>query len=219
MLVAFDLDDTLYQERDFQLSAYRRIAHIIGRRHKEANADSLYRAMRKSKNGFRVLNLRIPSEWPESDISWMVQTYRTHLPDIKLSTPVCRTLDELVARGHTLALITDGRSVTQRHKIESLGLTRWIDPGLISISEEIGADKHERQPFERMETLTPDETERIYVADNYAKDFRWPRAMGWKTVCLRDRGRNIFAQCPDEHSPEYHPHHTIDRLSELLDLL
>lgn len=219
MFIAFDLDDTLYKERDYLLSAFRRIARIIGERHPSQDPVRLYNRMRRASDPFGSLQAALPSDWPESDISWMVHVYRTHLPDIRLPADARGTLDTLSRRGHTLALITDGRSVTQRHKIEALGLSRWIDDALVSVSEEIGADKRERAPFERMERLTPGHDIRVYVADNPDKDFRWPKALGWRTVCLRDNGRNIHGGHPGDCDPEYRPDSVIDTLAELLDRL
>ena len=34
----------------------------------------------------------------------------------------------------------------------------------------------------------------IYVGDNVKKDFITPNALGWKTICLKDDGRNIHKQ-------------------------
>lgn len=219
MLIVFDLDDTLYKERDYLLSAYRRIARIISERHPSQDADRLYRRMRRSRDAFSTLSASLPASWPESDISWMVHICRTHMPDISLTQDIARTLTQLRAKGHTLALITDGRSGTQRHKIDALGLTRWFEPELISISDEIGAEKTQQLPFRRMMDLTPHHTSRVYVADNLHKDFRWPKALGWQTVCLRDNGRNIFPQNPDEHHTDYQPDIIISTLSELVGLL
>ena len=52
-----------------------------------------------------------------------------------------RTLDTLKAEGVRIGLITDGRSVQQRNKIEALGLGRWIENADIVVSEEIGSEK------------------------------------------------------------------------------
>jgi hypothetical protein len=37
----------------------------------------------------------------------------------------------------------------------------------------------------------------LYTADNPAKDFVTPKALGWNTMMLRDRGQNIHPQDVD----------------------
>lgn len=198
-VVAFDLDDTLFEERQFLLSAYRHIAADLSRRG-IADREKALRAM--TEGGFDALMAEIERErgWSPSEreervtVKWCVDTYRTHRPDITIDADARETLSRLVANKDViLALITDGRSVTQRNKIEALGLTRYFTPENIFISEETGHDKHSPHSFHELIGRNGDGIY-AYIGDNPAKDFAWPNRLGWMTIGLLERGNNIHRQ-------------------------
>lgn len=204
MLVAFDLDDTLYKEADFACSAYREIAAL-------AEADfgldpdgafaAMAGALSRKENPFDALEAFAGRALPVAE--W-VRRYRIHRPTIALSDGVGALLDRLKVQGCRLAVVTDGRSLTQRNKIEALGLSRWIDGDNILISEETGADKTLPDNFVALERRYPGE-QWVYVGDNPAKDFYHPNRRGWTTVCLADSGRNIHPQTATdaEHAAQF----------------
>ena len=147
---------------------------------------------------------------------WMVNTYRTHTPDIKLDDATESVLAALRERGETLGLITDGRSNTQRAKIKALGLERFIEPRNILVSGETGFDKTHREPFDMIMMRNPAERRYVYVGDNSAKDFIWPNKLGWLTVQLDDAdGVNIHPQSSDRPAA-FLPQRHIGSLSQLL---
>ena len=147
---------------------------------------------------------------------WMVNTYRTHTPDIKLDDATESVLAALRERGETLGLITDGRSNTQRAKIKALGLERFIEPRNILVSGETGFDKTHREPFDMIMMRNPAERRYVYVGDNSAKDFIWPNKLGWLTVQLDDAdGVNIHPQNSDRPAA-FLPQRHIGSLSQLL---
>lgn len=198
-VVAFDLDDTLFEERKFLLSAYRHIATDLCRRG-IADREKALHAM--TVGGFDALMEEIERErgWSPSEreksvtVRWCVDTYRTHRPDISLDADAGETLGRLAAdKDIILALITDGRSVTQRNKIESLGLTRYFTPENIFISGETGHDKNSPHSFQELMGRYSDGPY-VYIGDNPAKDFIWPNRLGWMTIGLVDRGNNIHSQ-------------------------
>lgn len=205
MLIAFDLDDTLFSEIDYVRSSYRAIAREYG-------ADLLPLMMRAPTPAAAFDAIPVP-------IADALSIYRNHIPDIRLSREVEQALDFLKGEGHTLAIITDGRSVTQRHKIEALGLERFVDADHILISEEIGAEKLSGVPFRMLERLHPDEKCRIYVGDNPAKDFAAANKSGWHTVCLLDSGNNIHKQHFDAVDEKFLPIDPIRNFAELIDLV
>ena len=56
----------------------------------------------------------------------------------------------------------------------------------------------------------------IYVGDNVKKDFITPNALGWKTICLKDDGRNIHKQDFTLTPEQALPKKTILSLKELI---
>lgn len=222
-VICFDLDDTLCKEIDYLKSAYREIAEYAAEHchgcsvpvsvlaHKAY--DVMLAAYQEGQNAFDVLNRFLGLDLPIADYLYI---YRNHKPNIALSEDAVRTLDALKAEGVRIGLITDGRSVQQRNKIEALGLGRWIENADIVISEEFGSEKPALANYEYFMKRYPECQDFTYVGDNPRKDFIAPNALGWMTICLMDDGRNIHRQEYKKHGMEYQPNEKIGSLRELV---
>lgn len=214
--IVFDLDDTLYKELDFLKSGFhavaRHVASLTG-----IEAERLYLEMmaarQRGENAFDMLSAR-HFDVDNGFISKAVEIYRFHKPQITLEAGAGEVLEALTRQGLRLGLVTDGRSITQRNKIEALDITRYFAPENILISEETGVEKNSILPWQTLVRRYPNASHFIYVGDNPAKDFRMPRMLGWSTIGVRDRdGINIHPQIPP--APEYAPDVWIDELTEL----
>ena len=200
-VVCFDLDDTLYKEIDYLKSAYREIASYAADYCRGCSDSPMilsakaYEAMllayKAGQNAFERLNTFLGINLP---ISQYLQIYRKHKPNISLSESVVSALNSLKSSECIIGLITDGRSVQQRNKIEALGLNRWIIEEDVLISEEFGSEKPTSANYEHFMKRYPESDEFTYVGDNLKKDFIAPNTLGWQTVCLKDDGRNIHKQ-------------------------
>lgn len=219
-VVCFDLDDTLYKEVEYLESAFMEVAGYAasqcGGCSVSLNVMAIkgYKAMltarQRGEDAFGALNKSLGTNIPKEDF---LEIYRTHVPDIHLDNDVAEVLDELKNRGVVLSLITDGRSVQQRHKIEALGLERWFSNEDIIISEEFDSEKTDERNFRYFMDRYPN-CKYIYVGDNPAKDFIAANRLGWKTVCLLDDGRNIHKQT--EVAEECQPKITMQSIEEIL---
>lgn len=193
-VVVFDLDDTLYKEIDFLRSGYHAVAEEVGQRYSlDANEveTKLHYWREKDFNPFAMLIYHYSLS---ISLDECLEIYRNHKPDISLSADVLITLEALKKKGHVLGIITDGRSITQRNKVEALGLTRYMDPDDILISEETGHPKPSVVPYQHFMDKYPDVKSYVYIGDNPTKDFVALEKMGWKTVCVKDNGQNIHSQ-------------------------
>ena len=213
-VVVFDLDDTLYKEVEFLKSAYKEIAHSIHINDTAQNVyDFLWETWNKGGDPFGELiehyNLGISKDE-------IIAIYREHVPSISLEPSVSNLLSALKNNGLILCLVTDGRSLTQRNKIDALGLDRFFCNDTIFISEEIGSDKSSSHSFEMIDAKYPN-SQKYYVGDNPQKDFYWPNSLGWNTICLQDDGRNIHSQ--QEVSYPYSPKQVIADLGDLLKIV
>lgn len=206
-VIIFDLDDTLYKEIDFLKSAYREIAKVIG--HPEA-FDFMLDSYLYGDNAFKSV---IDKYHLKFTVDQLLDIYRNHKPNISLDQNTATTLDALKARGIIMCLLTDGRSVTQRNKIEALGLARWFSPDDILISEEFGHCKPSMKCYQYFINRHPD-AEFVVIGDNPAKDFITPNKLGWTTICLCSNGQNIHDQNL-EVEKSYLPKHSINNLSEI----
>jgi putative hydrolase of the HAD superfamily len=184
-VVVFDLDDTLYNELDYLISAYKFIANKVD----SANSKELFSLMfslyKNKKDVFNFLHTKYLI-----DISQLLHYYRNHLPFINLFPDVFGFIKAIKSNHGKIALLTDGRSVAQRNKINSLGLENIFD--YVSISEEIGFEKPSLEGFKLIEDKF-NRTDYIYIGDNFKKDFIAPNKLNWKTICLIDNGKNIHS--------------------------
>lgn len=197
--VVFDLDDTLYPERDFVRSGLAASAAWLEREHGVAGllerAWPLFEAGARGRLFDQALGQLGLAPRPEL-IAQLVAVYRAHAPAIALTPDVALLLERLHARG-PLALLTDGYHATQQQKVKALGLERWCRP--IVYTDALGREHWKPSPkgFLKIQgELGVAPHELVYIADNPAKDFRAPRALGWRTIRLQRPGGEHAAAAP-----------------------
>lgn len=220
VVVAFDLDDTLFKERDFACSGYRAVAAAIttDALQRQAMEEVMTDALDNRRNPFDDLTAWMDSNHlqPQLPVAEMVEIYRNHHPHLTLSSDASQTLSRLKSLGIPLALVSDGRSLTQRNKIDALGLNSFFSDENIFISEEQGFDKTTPFSFQKiMLRHSPESQTFIYVGDNPAKDFIQPNLLGWLTFCLKATTENIHKQ-PENLSFPHAATVTINKLTDLL---
>lgn len=187
----FDLDDTLFQEIDFLKSAY---AHISRKLAADIGADiyeEMWSKYKNKENVFQWIIDRYHHSIPQIKMEWLLNEYREHMPEIKLSSETLQFLKMLRERKVLLGLITDGRSVTQRNKLKSLGIENYFTD--IIISEEFGSEKPDERNYLYFQNKYPD-MDFYFFGDNTLKDFIVPDKLQWQTFCLQDQGNNIHLQ-------------------------
>lgn len=194
--LVLDLDDTLYAEINYLQSAYHFIASQISTQPQQLSAKMLeeYHA---GENVFENL-----SKLYQLDKVILLDWYRFHKPNITLFQDVAETLNHFSTK-YKYAVITDGRSKTQRNKLQALGIIDLLSS--IVISEEIGSEKPSMANYEKvMNDLQCEQY--IYVGDNLKKDFVTAKRLGWITICLKDQGQNIHKQnfsIAEEYQADY----------------
>lgn len=147
----------------------------------------------------KVLSAWLGASGHEDLIQTAVNVYREHRPTISLAPGAPEVLLELSER-FRLGLVTDGHSVTQRRKIEALGLENLIPT--IVISDEIGGRatwKPSPAPFwEACARLDTTPSRAVYIGDNPHKDFLGARAAGLASVRLR-LSTGLHFKCEPHH--------------------
>ena len=184
-VVIFDLDDTLYSEKEYVKSGYREIA-----KHNpqiENMEDKLWHAF---QNGRKAIDEVLLSEglYTEEKAQACLRVYRNQMPKIHLYEGVLQMLQQLVVDGILLGLITDGRPNGQRAKIKALNIEQYF--GKIIITDELG-DSSFRKPnpiaFEIMHTFfAVPYKNMVYVGDNPSKDFQAPEKLGMQCVYFKN---------------------------------
>lgn len=211
--IVFDLDDTLFKERDFLISAYRHIADILA--YQNASSEEIFQFMYDAyvhnKDVFFEVLKKIKTEITKEDL---LSEYRCHYPYIKMDSKTEELFEYLKEKGVEIGLLTDGRSITQRNKIRALGLFNYIKNSNIIISEEFGSEKPSPLNYKYFESQYPSITNFVYVGDNPQKDFVTPNKLGWKTFGLLDNGENIHKQVDTDRRCQ--PQIWVKALNELI---
>lgn len=210
--VVLDLDDTLYKEVDYQKSGISAVCDLIHSIYGISLEDKLAKFIESDEKdvlGMLCREAGLPASVKESFL-WV---YRLHSPNITLSVDASGFIDRLKSK-QKIIILTDGRSISQRLKLKALGLSNFP----VFISEEYESEKPSPLRFELIMKRFPS-ANYVYIGDNPKKDFIAPRALGWKTFCLRSTGRNIHSQFIDPLAENHAPHYWIDTLCQTLELL
>lgn len=206
----FDLDDTLYKEIDYRLSGFRAVVRQIERIY-EVNLERQLSNLIEQGSPDVLHELCVAAGLPTAVKQTLLWTYRLHMPDIKLSEDVKAAISLIRQNAAGTAILTDGRSLTQRAKLSALGLKDF----LVYISEEYGDQKPSCLRFEAVMRDLPFKTY-VYVADNPKKDFVAPNRLGWTTIGLVGTEENIHVQQTENLPREYLPSVWVDSLRDLI---
>lgn len=189
-VVVFDIDDTLYLERDYVRSGFAAVGEALRDRLAIDGAGEVF--WRRFVDGERGTifdgGLREVGVEPTAElVGQLVEVYRRHRPRIELLPDARRCLDA-VAAAADVAVITDGPVESQRAKIGALGLERWATFIVVTGEHGAGFGKPADAPYAAVEAhFAVGGGACTYVADNPAKDFVAPHRRGWRTVRVRRR--------------------------------
>ncbi len=172
----FDLDDTLYPERDYVRSCFRWIAPRIGG---EGVFEELWRRFEAGERD-PISEVPVARGIREPRKAGLIAEMRAHAPDLALDDGAAALIAALRDAKRSFSIVTNGRSASQRAKIAALGLG---DAAAIIISEEFGAEKPDAALFRAIEREHPAQRH-LFVGDNPAIDFEGPNALGWMTARL-----------------------------------
>ena len=186
----FDLDDTLYFERDYSRSALMFVGKLIAKQYQLQGASTRLLELLDQGASSPIDCLWSELALPADAKSGVVTAMHAHSPDIRLRPDANILLDVLRTKRLGFTIVTDGRSITQRAKLTALGC---IDAKYISISEEVGLPKTDYRRFKLIEAKFA-ARQYCYVADNPENDFVAPNSLGWNTFMLLDGGFNIHPQ-------------------------
>ncbi len=206
--VVFDLDDTLYNEKQYVKSGFKAVADYL-----EVNdgAEKLWNYFENNKPPIDTLLEELDCNDKKAEC---LRIYREHKPDISFSEGAEDLLLRLKSEGFKVGIITDGRPDGQRNKISALGLAGMVDD--IIITDDLGGAQFRKPcdiafrimqrrwaiPYEQM----------IYVGDNIIKDFQAPEQLGMKWLLVKNSDGLYF------HSEE-NEYNSVSSLTEVYDYI
>jgi putative hydrolase of the HAD superfamily len=225
--VVFDLDDTLYGERDYCRSGFRAVAESVAGLSDAPSAKRIFDCLWKqftAGNRTRTFDAALDElgiNYDDQFIQKLIKIYRSHKPKIKLPADSRSVLRQLSGK-YTLALLTDGFLPAQQLKVQALKIENYFK--CIIYTEQLGRQYWKSSPagFEKlMQTLNAKSREGCltapqniaYVADNEEKDFIAPNELGFLTIQIT-RPARIHTSISDASAQ-----HVIRKISQLPSIL
>jgi putative hydrolase of the HAD superfamily len=221
----FDLDDTLYPERDYAIGGFRAAAawarSDLGA---EVDADQMAHLLDTGHLGhlFAMVLKAAKPDHTDADLKAFVRAYGRQTPSLRLFDDAVAALDHWQPRA-LLGLITDGHAQTQHAKISALELVPRFREIVTTGSLGPARAFHKPHPraYEMIQAAIGERGDRyVYVGDNLEKDFVAPNALGWMTVCIDRPAQRAYRIHKNKTAPTGGvPHETIDDLRRLEKLL
>lgn len=210
----FDLDDTLYYEADYVRSGIRFVVEYLDRTLGRSLSNKLLNELFGNKHEIP------PTDWLQKvaeayevkhSIESLLWIYRLHPPTISLDPETSLFVISIAGNAPTY-ILTDGRQITQKLKLNALGLGQI--PCLIS--EQFDSEKPNELRFRLIMEKHTDRTNCIYIGDNLNKDFLAPNRLNWATVGIRHNPRMIHRPKPDlKLTSDHHPKLWISSIAEM----
>jgi len=218
--VIFDLDDTLYPEREFVNSGFEAVAEWVEEKFGFSSklvAKEFYHifqeGMRRNVFNKWLEDRGLGEEW----VPHMVQVYREHFPRIS-PYPEVRDVLARLSRDYKLGIVTDGYLEVQKRKLHSLNIGHFFNAVIFSDALGKEAWKPSSHPFQAvLGELSICGFEAVYVGDNPQKDFLGAKRLGMHTIRVR-RPDGLYSHL-EPLSFEYAPDIEVKTLYEVLEVL
>jgi putative hydrolase of the HAD superfamily len=196
--VIFDLDDTLYPERRYALSACRHVAITLSA---SAGVDAsrafavLVACLRRGERSEALQTLCRALGHSIESVPVLVDLMRGHLPSLHLPRASARVLDGL-RDGWRLGIVTNGFPGVQRRKVAALGVDRLVDTIVFAYEHGTGLGKPDPEPFRvAAERLGVGHDRCVFVGDDPRRDIDGARRVGMRTIRIL-RGAHRTSTCP-----------------------
>ena len=212
MIIVFDLDEVLYDEKTYVISGFRTVSEFLEKDEAIPKKIIFEYLKRRLKNGreriFNDLldNFRIYSQ---KNLEKCISVYRTHTPKIKLYSDAKDCLKRL--KNYPLYIVTDGNKIVQKNKIKALNLENHVKKTILTSNYGSRNSKPSTFCFQKicdMEKTSP--TNLVYIGDDPHKDFVGLKREGFKTIRLfKGRFKN------ERLSKEFEADYKIKSLKEI----
>lgn len=204
LCVVFDVDDTLYLERDYVASGFRAVGAWVAEWLSIADFDRHCLDLFEGGQRGNVFDAALRfCDFPPNEelVSALVAIYRSHAPQITLIEDVACTLPQ-ICRKWPVAVITDGPVISQSRKCEALAITQLARPIVLTGTRGINFHKPQVASFQFVASQVKAK-KYVYVADNPDKDFTAPRQLGWHSVRIRRKGGLHYEKDNHPIQPEF----------------
>jgi len=204
--IVFDLDNTLYDQKLFNLGAFGDVSDYVSKRFyvgRKKTYNALSREWLANPDSPRLFDKILPSVGVHgADIGRIVGVFHGHTPKLKLYPGAKDVLSKLKSC-YALGLLTDGTPSMQRRKIAALRLEKMFDKIVLTAESGRGRPKPDKASYKRVLRLLmvrPDEA--VYIGDNPKVDFRSAKKIGMATIRIM-KGRFKDAKARDGCDADY----------------
>ncbi len=182
-VIVFDLDDTLYAEKEYVKSGYKAIAKEYPQI--KDMSERLWNAFLEGKP---AIDYVLGQEKHIGEKESCLRIYRYQIPEIHFFDGVKEMLQR-IRQTKKVGIITDGRPEGQKAKINALGLYELVDK--IIITDELGGLEYRKpnhKAFDIMQsTFGCDYSKMCYVGDNISKDGIAPEELGMVFIHFKNK--------------------------------
>ena len=186
--VIFDLDDTLYLEREYVRSGFEHLNSFaeveFGLQGFGKTCWNLFLDGTRNETfslAAEALGLKISRK----QLDALIDAYRSHIPSISLQDG-CRQILECMKNAYGLGVLTGGNLTSQVRKIRALDLEPIFEHVVLTGAWGPEFDKPHIRGWREMETqIGHPQGQIVYVADNPVKDIPSSQACGWKFIRVR----------------------------------
>lgn len=216
--IIFDLDNTILD----RTSTFKNFIHLflktyLGHLELRREKEIFNRIMHLDQDGYKdkpelFTELLEELPWKEAPLlEELLNFYSTEYVESAVLKENAREVVHYLRKKYKTGLITNGKTLIQYGKIDQLRIRNDFD--LIIVSEEAGVKKPDPRIFEMalMELeLTPEQC--IYIGDHPVNDIEGASRVGMGTIWMK-------VNQPWKDGLTVKPLHTIEKLSELFELL
>lgn len=199
----FDLDDTLYFQKDQFLKTVEQTGYLKELKQIEElyvffqeASEWTYKLQDEGQltleemrilrviEAYKQLGIQLDEE---KALHWQ-ESYEINQQNIQLNPSMKELLIYCYEQNVQLGIITNGPSKHQRMKIEALGLSQWFPEEHILVSGDMGISKPNKAIFTTLEKKLMRQTkEYYYIGDNYDNDVVGSLNMGWQPIWLNHK--------------------------------
>lgn len=183
--IIFDLDDTLYSEKEYVRSGYSKVAEAL-----DGKVETERRLWELFEQGKKAIDELLHERriYTEKQKDFLVNVYRSQFPNIHLYQGVASMLHQIKKQNKRVGIITDGRVDGQKNKLMALCLNDIVED--IIITDELGGIEF-RKPNPAAFVLLKEKWDipyekLVYIGDNVKKDFIAPEKLGMNTIWVKN---------------------------------
>lgn len=187
IILIFDLDDTLYDERTFVLSGFSAVARYLEEKYglNAASSFNLMESLLDTEGRGKIFDevLQRFDILTKTNVKKCISVYRHHRPSLSLFPEAKVVLENYLNNQY---LVTDGHKSVQYNKVQSLGIEDNFKKIFLTHRYGIIHAKPSIYCFEKIRSIEKCSwSQMAYIGDNPLKDFANLNPLGVQTIRVK----------------------------------